>query len=238
VLNLGSIKHLKMQRAQKSKSSKKNKQKGVIPIAPPPIPDFLKFGTTFRYIKTSTATSSVYTNCLGKLLFVALTTTTACSIVESIRVRRVTVRAMGIVNNSAGGFGTSTNAITLRFDDGPSAPFGSEKRYTAIPTSTAGVMVTAKPPGMSANWLDSEAAQAITGQRFMTIDGPQGTLVDVKVTIQLNASKISAFNSLVIAVGSARNVWCNYLDNTNTSGTAGTQILQNQNSVNNTVAAY
>lgn len=216
---------------------KRKKNKGaVIPITPPALTDVLRVGLTLRYQKTNASDASVYTNCVGKLLCAATAGTTAFAIYEGIRLRRVTVRTAGVVNTGAGGFLIYNNAIALRLDDGAAAPFGQERRYTDVPTTTRGAVVSAKMQGLNSMWFDADAAASVTGQRLMLISGPIGTIVDVKCVLQLIINKSSALTALSGAGLTARILYFNYLDNTASAGapTAGTQYLQNINGSNST----
>lgn len=197
----------------------------------------MRVGVVFRYQKTATSDASVYTNNFGRLYFVATGATTAYSMYESIRIKRITVRSMGVVNNSAGGFSLLTNQITLRMDDGQVAPFGSERRYTDTATNAAGAVVSAKTTGLLSSWMNSNDAIALAGQRICTISGPQGAIVDVKCSIQFIVSTASAGTAMVVSGATAGKVYFNYLDNSSTSSTtAGTQVLQNINGANQLAA--
>jgi len=219
-----------------SRKAKKNKQRvAKVPSSPPSLVDVLRVGVTLRYSKTSSSDASVYTNCMGKLICASTAATTAFCVYESIRVRRVTVWGLGIVNNSAGGFNMLTNVVTLRFDDSPIAPFGQERRVTDVGASSSKVpCVSLKTSGMFANWIDADNSVSVTGQRMMLISGPQGSTIDVKCTIQLIVSKTSAFTTLSGGGMTACKLYYNYLDSTSSAGAAGTQFLLNINSSNST----
>lgn len=219
-----------MQISRKNQKKSIGKKPKAIPKAPPVIDGLLKIGVTLRYQKTSTSTAFVYTNCLGKLLYVANSATVGYTVYEAIRLKRITVRALGIVNNSAGGFSLLTNQITLRMDDGAALPFGSERRYTDMATNASGAVVSAKMDGINSQWINADESMAVTSQRICTIDGPQGSIVDLKATIQMRVSQTGAVVALTGSGLGTGKMYFNYLDNTSTSGTtAGTQLLQNIN---------
>lgn len=222
--------------------NKNNNKKGKkiskqISKIPPPIDSTFRVGCILRFQKTATSTANVYVNCFYGMYYVSITAATAVSLYEAIRVKRITVRTMGVVNNSAGGFNMLTNQIMLRLDDAAVAPFGSERRFVDNSMSTSGAVVSAKMTGILGQWMNAVDAYHLAGQRMFSIDGPQGCVVDVKCSIQFNLNRASA-NGTMVVTGLAPGVsYFNYLDNTSTAGTtAGTQILQNMNGQNQSAA--
>lgn len=213
----------------------KNRKPKSIPREPPSLPNVCRFGTVLRYQKTSASDAAVYANCLAKLICVATSATTGCVIYESIRVKRVTAYVAGVVNSGAGGFLIYQNAVAIRFDDSAAVPFGQERRIQDVPTTTRGAMVSSKMTGLNSMWVDANAAGGVTGQRFLTVTGPIGTIVDIKVSVQITINRTSAMANLAGAGLTTRVLYFNYLDNTDTTAAAaGTQFLQNINSTNAT----
>lgn len=205
---------------------KKSKPK-AIPYSPPALNQVVRFGTTIRYQKTNASDAAVYIACLAKLICMATSATTGSVIYESIRMKRVSAWSAGVTNTGAGGFLIYNNAIALRFDDAAAPPFGQERRVTDIPTSTRGAYVTSKMTGLLACWIDVNTASTTAGQPIVRVSGPIGTVVDLKVSLQLMLSKSSAMNNLAGAGLTTRVIYFNYLDNSDTTAAAaGTQFLQ------------
>jgi len=206
---------------------KKNRPK-KIDLTPPQLNQVVLFGTTIRYQKTSASDAAVYTNCFAKLICYSTSATTGGVIYEAIRVRKFEAWGLGVTATSgAGGFLTYPQAIAFRFDDASVAPYGREHRVTDVPTSTRSAHIVAKMKGLQAEWMDVNAASAVTGQPFIRISGPIGMIVDVKVTIQLVLNRSSAMPALAGAGLTTRLAYFNYLDNTDTTAAAaGTQFMQ------------
>lgn len=219
-----------------NKSKKGGKNRKMIPRNPPSLEGVLRVGIVFRYTKTNASDALVYTNCMGKLLCAATAATTGFCIYESIKLRKIIVRGIGVTSTNAGGFLTNNNTVAVRVDDGAVAPFGQERLVKDIPTSTQSPMVVCKFTGLMSSWIDADNCVSITGQRLMVVTGPIGTVVDLKATLQIIVSKTSSFTSLTGAGLTSRLVYFNYLDNTASAGapTAGTQYLQNINGSNST----
>lgn len=187
----------------------------------------VRFGTTIRYQKTSASDAAVYIACLAKLICVATSATTGSTIYESIKLKRVSAWSAGVTNTGAGGFLIYNNAIALRFDDAAVAPFGSERRVTDVPTTTSGAYVTSKCTGLLRQWIDANTASSTAGQPLVRVSGPIGTIVDIKVALQVMLNRSSAMPNLAGAGLTTRVIYFNYLDNSDTTAAAaGTQFLQ------------
>lgn len=189
----------------------------------------MRVGVTLRYQKTASGDANVYIACIGKLYAMAISAVQAWPVIESIRLRRITVRSPGLTNTGAGGFLTFPAAIGLRLDDGAIAPFGQERRYSDVPTTTRGAMVSAKMSGLNAMWIDCSycVLAAAQGQRVFVLTAPTGTIVDLKVTMQFMVNKAQNIGNVLVGVGMTTGVvYNNFLDNTNNTNAAGTQQLQ------------
>lgn len=206
--------------------SKREKEERRLRDGPPPLVNAgATSGMILRYrLATEASAASVYVNCLGKLMAIAITGTALQRTYDSIRLNKIRVWAPPQVTTSATGY--LGVPVQVRLDDGVLPPYGSERLYSQSPTGEKGVYMSIKFQGVQISWLDAGTCDTITGQRLFSMTGPAGTIVDLHCAVRWRGVKSLAVNSLASTALSTGAVYYNYLDNTDTAGSGnGTQIL-------------
>lgn len=192
-----------------------------------------RHSVTLRYLKTGAGDSLVTWASLAKLYVFSKSTTQGYCLWDAVRLKRVTCYAPAIVMTSASGFSVPTlNLITgaAPMDNASSSSnFAVERCLTDMPTAQRGACITWRMPRGSQfdQWLNAQNLQAGgLSPTCFRVQGVQGTLVDVKISVQWYFVSAAAPNVLTSASAiTAFTVNLNNLDNTAQAGGAGNGLL-------------
>lgn len=187
---------------------------------PPTLPVQNRLGVTYRYVKTGAGTATIKWKDLFGLIVVAATTTTGYGLFDAVKLRKIKAYMLPLVNTSSTGI--SISPLKFRVFGGSAAGFfGSDRMMSAYPTAH-GAKLSFKPSPPSDDWVTQ-----ITSDSILDVLGPLGVIVDIELSGQIAGISSSA-NTAVSTTGATVGVFYgNYAD------ASGTQLLQNQASINN-----
>jgi hypothetical protein len=218
-----------MQSSSLSKKSKAKSQRFVlvkdpaIDIQPPPIPTQFRFGVHLRFVKASNAVATVAWVDLLNLYVMAISTTVGYSIIDAVRLRRITAYALPLVNNAAAGIAQDATLRIVFNGNVSGTTFGSDRTASAYP-SAFGAKCSLKPQPPNDDWNNSGAATPC-----FSVYGQAGVICDVKLSVQLRGSITGASTALASTGATIGRVYGNYLDS------SLTQLFQALGPVNNTL---
>jgi len=180
--------------------------------------------TTFRFRAQGTLTVTLPVRCFYNLLHVVTTAgAVSYTVIGSFKVRLVRMYSI-----APGGVGDEYNTIAVVFAGGL---FGKNLEYTVAGSSAVpGVIVKAPPVNSSASfWHSVPLSGAISGNGepllyFNSLFG--GVIVDIVLDFVLGDGGNPQGIPLTVAGGLLGNLYTNSLDNSTSSGAAGTNSLQ------------
>jgi hypothetical protein len=220
---------LDMQSSSSSSKSKAKSQRLILvrdpslDLKPPPLPSQWRFGVVLRYIKTSNAVATVtWTDMLNLYVF-AISTTVGYSIIDAMRLAKVTAYGMPVVQTSGTGYQSDAFLRIIMNGNAGSSTFGSDRTASDYPGFN-GARVSLKPIAPVNDWTNAGGASAA-----FSVYGSAGVVVDVKLGIQLRGGITGASTALASTGATIGRIYGNYLDS------SGTQILQAIGPVNNTL---
>jgi hypothetical protein len=200
--------------------------------SPPALPSDFDFPVTIRYQKTNATIANVYWRALANLLIVSVSTTSGYVIYNNFRLRKVT--CFGLASSASGATGYQTPVVRLTMYGPPIGPdvaaaqpvLMNRRKAEDVSTNDRGCKVSLVPL-QSQNRYDVYALSALTySNSAFTVEGPIGTLVDVSLTVNLFGSIRTTLPKTSTTTGATAQVaYFNLLDNTSTTGSAGTSYL-------------
>jgi hypothetical protein len=195
----------------------------------------MRCGDVFRYKCTAAISSTTITwRCLQRLIFVNYGTSTGRTCVQSFKISKIKMWAPPL-------FGTSYNTpttlgIRVRTGDGALA---QEKFVSDVSTNLRGAFVRVKFSEIASDigkWHAGTYAFDAASVAFV-LEAPQGTIIDLSFSYQL-ASSAAGGIALTSSSSMSGAIMVNYLDNTNTSGTAGNAYMTPVNELANVASAF
>lgn len=179
-------------------------------------------GVTYRFKKTNASVSTVNWSDLFNLYIVATSATVGYPIFDAVKLKKVRLYQMPIMNTSSTGFALAPAKII--FNGNPAGTsFGSD-RMAQCEAGPFGGSCSLKPAPPCDGWLNS-----VTAGIAFSVYGPIGLVVDVSLSVQL-AGGITGAGTAVASTGATiGRIYGNYLD------ASSTQFLQNDVATNNTL---
>jgi hypothetical protein len=153
----------------------------------------------------------------------AISTTVGYTIFDAVRLRRVTAYALPLINTATSGVATDVYLRIIMNGSPAGTTFGSDRTSSGYP-SINGARVSLKPLPPCDDWINSGVATSA-----FSIYGQAGTIVDLKLSVQLRGGITGATTALASTGATIGRVYGNYLDS------GGTQLLQAVGPVNNTL---
>jgi hypothetical protein len=175
-----------------------------------------------RFKKSNAAVATVTWTDLMNLLVMASSATVGYTIYDAIKLRKVKAYMLPCVNTSSTGVSIAPLKVIMNGNAGGTS-FGSDRTVQAYPGQN-GAKVSIKPTPPLDDWVNTGNASAA-----FSVYGPVGVVVDIHLTIQLRGGITAAPTALTSTGASTGAVYGNYLDS------SGTQFLQNDVAVNNTL---
>jgi len=174
---------------------------------PPQFGSTIQFSKRFRFVAGATlANDTVKDSDILQLLLVADTTTSAKSILGAAKLNAVEIWAPPAASAS------TPNTVSLEWV--PTSSVGAPAKIisdTSLGTAVA-PHILARPPltSVAGQWL------ANGGQAIMKLTAPEGSIVDVEVTLVLASGQPTASGAITVAGAMAGDVFLNVLDNSGT----------------------
>ncbi len=208
---------------------------------PPPLPVPMVTGQRFRYRAVGHVINiEISWASIRNLIFLATGSTTAYSLIQAVKLSKITVYAPSRIGTSVGADAEPGNVRILL---GPGVQqnnagtsgytfIGKPKSVSATPVGTQGVKLVCKVPANSAigdwHWLNQLPTTAMPTAFELTV--PEGAIVDLQLTLRF-ASDLSggaAQNVALVTAGATAGVfYYNNLDNTTVAtGASGAGILK------------
>jgi hypothetical protein len=189
------------------------------PERPPMLPNQFRFGVHLRFLKTSGSTANVAWLDLLNLYVLAISTTVGYSITDAIRLKKVSVYMLPLINTSSTGVSIAPTRLVM--SGNLAGAFGTDEVKQCYPGAEGATMST-KPKEPMDDWVSIPPSTTA-----FSITGGLGAIVDVEMAIQLRGATAAASTALASTGATAGVVYGNYLDS------SGTQFLQAQGPANN-----
>jgi len=179
--------------------------------------------TSFRFRSTGAVSSTIYVRSILNLLHVAVSSTVSWSQIASFQLS--SVRMYGVAD---GGAGSEYNTIALTYAGGL---FGKNVEYTSAGSSAVpGSILKPIPKNCACSfWRSVPVTGAISGNgeplMFLSSLGA-GVIIDITLKWILTDGTNPVGVALTVAGATAGLMYTNSLDNSTTSGTVGTNVLQ------------
>ncbi len=180
---------------------------------------------SFRFRRASAGTAYVTADCLMNLMVVATGSSSAIRFFGSIRLLAIKVWSSTVANTNG-----SNNVSVEIWPQVGTDPFdqGPGQIFETVSTGTSKPGTLHLRPGVLTKIGRAMASSSQTAYNLFTTSGNPGDVIEVTLEYDLFNISDTASHSLVATSATAGAVYQNtYLDNTSTSGTAGTQILAN-----------
>lgn len=213
-----------------SRKSKPRKPK-AIPLEPPKIEGLFFCRLLLRFQKQSSADATIFWRSLANLLIVSTSTTSGYVIYTSFKPKSLTCYAPAALQTSAAGY--LNVPLTMAFyggepiEDSSSLTITNRKFYSDIPTTSRGVSVRAKFPKPYVTYDVFGIVAATSSPAVCLISGPNGTIVDLEVVCKIFGDDRTTLPKTSTTAGATSQVpYFNYLDASNSTGAAGSQLLK------------
>ncbi len=196
---------------------------------PPRLPTSFLLPIVIRYQKTSASVASVVWRCLANLLIVSVGTTSGYVIYCQFKCKKV--KLYGLASAASGATGYSTPPVRLTMygvptSDTATSPIQNRRTKEDVSTNEHGCMVSLPFP-QSNNWYDVYGVVSMTNSPpAFAVEGPIGTIVDLHMVLDIfGASRTTLPKTSTTTGASAQVPYFNLLDNTTSTGSAGTSFL-------------
>ncbi len=191
---------------------------------PPQLPVPMVFGTTLRYRATADVTGLyIGFNSLRNLIFLADTTTHAWSLLQAVKLTKISLYVPTRVGSSTADPGNAR--ILIAPSSLSNAYIGKPKSVSGSPVGTQGIKLVCKVPANTPvgdwHWVSSQIATDILPGAF-ELTAPEGSIIDLQMSFRFASDLTSsaALNKpLTCASATAGTFYYNHLDNTNISAT-------------------
>jgi len=200
-------------------------------VSPPLLRTGFELPITIRYQKTSATIASVYWRALCNLLIVSIGTTSGYVIYNDFRPKRVVVYGLATSASGATGYQTPVTRLTMygtpTSDLTNAQPLIIQRREVEdVSTNDVGCRIGMDFP-LNKQRYDVYANCTLTNSPVaFTVEGPIGTIVDLKITINLFGNIRTTLPKTSTTSGATSQVpYFNLLDNTNQTGAAGSSFL-------------
>lgn len=196
---------------------------------PPRLPTSFLMPIVIRYQKTSASVASVVWRCLANLLIVSIGTTSGYVIYTQFKCRKVACYGLASAASSATGYSTPPVRLTMYgipSTDSGTSPIQNRRTKEDVSTNDHGCMVSLPFPERN-NWYDVFGIVSMTNSPpAFAVEGPIGTIVDVHLVLDIfGASRTTLPKTSTTSGATSQVPYFNLLDNTNSTGAAGTSFL-------------
>ncbi len=196
---------------------------------PPRLPTSFLMPIVIRYQKTSASTASVYWRALANLLIVSIGTTSGYVIYTQFKCRKVCLYGLASAASGAAGYSTPPVRLTMYgvpTSDAGTSPIQNRRTKEDNSTNERGCMVSLPFPQQN-NWYDVFGVVSMTNSSpAFAVEGPIGTLVDLHLVLDIfGASRTTLPKTSTTSGATSQVPYFNLLDNTNSTGAAGTSFL-------------
>ncbi len=227
-----------MQRNNSSVTSKRKQERRVVRVedvddriyTPPEMRTPFRQTVLMRYQIQSGTNAVVSWSSLTKLFVMATSTTNAYVTYEAFKLKAIHVYAPAIAQTSATAFVTPVIRAKIfgALVESGTAPLLADRREkTDTPTNEHGAAIHYKFDKSTARWYDCYGVVNLSNTpQIVTLDVYAGCIIDIEIGVQQIFTRTTAPAQLVSTGATAGLVYYNYLDNTSTTGTAGTKLAK------------
>ncbi len=216
--------------------------KDVDDSTPPPLDSVMRIGQRCRFQATAIISNvEIGWMNLRNLMWVATGATAGYTLIQAVRLKRITVYAPPRVDTGAGVTADPVRIVLGEGSNAAGARIGTMKTKSGVATNLNGCKVSMKVPvdSLSGMWrfVDSDLS---TSEYAFKLTAPEGSVVDLDLIWQfpLEYEISGATGTTVTAAGATTaRFYFNYLDGSLYQGGAGASLLR-PIGVENALTAY